>query len=62
MDELATLEKKFTNLNLLNSKQEHFFEVDTQGIRVLNILCGDDYKLVLINKCTGTIIFKIYVL
>ncbi|KAJ8713410.1 hypothetical protein PYW07_013780 [Mythimna separata] len=43
-DELASLEKKFTDLNLLNSKQEHFFEVDVQAIHVLNILCGDDYN------------------
>ncbi|KAJ8716195.1 hypothetical protein PYW08_013480 [Mythimna loreyi] len=43
-EEIASLEKKFTDLNLLNSKQEHFFEVDVQGIRVLNILCGHEYN------------------
>nr|XP_021181452.2 uncharacterized protein LOC110370066 [Helicoverpa armigera] len=44
MDELASLQEKFNSLNLLNSKQESFFEVDTHGINVLNILSGDDYN------------------
>ncbi|KAF9405517.1 hypothetical protein HW555_013782 [Spodoptera exigua] len=48
--EILSLERKFTDLNLLNSKQEHFFEVDTQGINVLNILSGDEYNYRIISQ------------
>ncbi|CAH1638765.1 unnamed protein product [Spodoptera littoralis] len=48
--EILSLERKFTDLNLLNSKQEHFFEVDTQGINVLNILSGNEYNYRIISQ------------
>uniref|UniRef100_A0A2A4K8Q7 Uncharacterized protein n=1 Tax=Heliothis virescens TaxID=7102 RepID=A0A2A4K8Q7_HELVI len=43
-DELTSLQEKFNSLNLLNSKQESFFEVDTHGINILNILSDDNYN------------------
>ncbi|KAG6442221.1 hypothetical protein O3G_MSEX002193 [Manduca sexta] len=43
--DLLALETKLSSSSITSIRQDDFFEVDTNGVRLLNILAGNDYGI-----------------